>query len=131
MTVANNAMLYHMIYNITGDETFEYYSVHGLDYIYGINAAGYCFVTGVGTLCPEHPHHRPSQAVGKAVPGMVVGGPNSKPEDSYAKAVLRDRLSGARYVDNDASYSTNEITIYWNSPVIYLLFQERSKYGVK
>ena len=62
---------------------------------------------------------------------MVVGGPNSKPEDSYAKAVLRDRLSGARYVDNDASYSTNEITIYWNSPVIYLLFQERGKYGVK
>lgn len=25
------------------------------------------------------------------------------------------------YVDNSESYSTNEITIYWNSPLTYLL----------
>lgn len=25
------------------------------------------------------------------------------------------------YVDNDASYSTNEVAIYWNSPLIALM----------
>jgi endoglucanase len=30
------------------------------------------------------------------------------------------------YVDNDASYSTNEVTVYWNSPLIYILAAEGS-----
>ena len=121
MTVANNAMFYHMVAEITDDEEYEYYASHGLDYLFGINPVGYCYVTGYGTLSPEHTHHRPSQVVGKSVPGMVVGGANSSPSDPYAKAVLSLRRNGKCYVDNASSYSTNEITIYWNSPAIYLL----------
>lgn len=121
MTVANNAMFYHMVAEITDDDEYEYYASHGLDYLFGINPVGYCYVTGYGTLSPEHTHHRPSQVVGKSVPGMVVGGANSSPSDPYAKAVLSMRKNGKCYVDNASSFSTNEITIYWNSPAIYLL----------
>ena len=118
-----------MVAEITDDEEYEYYASHGLDYLFGINPVGYCYVTGYGTLSPEHTHHRPSQVVGKSVPGMVVGGANSSPSDPYAKAVLSLRRNGKCYVDNASSYSTNEITIYWNSPAIYLLSLHEDEYA--
>ncbi len=121
MTIANNGMLFNMMYKLTGNKEYDDYARYQLDYLFGINPVGYCYVTGEGTLSPEHPHHRPSQAKGKAVPGMLVGGPNSEPADPYAIKVLEGRQGGACYVDNDTAYSINEITIYWNSPLIYLI----------
>jgi len=129
MTVANNAMFYHMLADVMDMSELEYYSEHGLDYLFGINPVGYCYVTGYGSLSPEHTHHRPSQVVGKSMPGMVVGGANSSPSDPYAKAVLTLRKNGKSYVDNASSFSTNEITIYWNSPAIYLLSLHEDKYA--
>ena len=125
MTVGNNGQILYMASNVTGDE--GYYSLAGkqLDYLLGTNALGYCFVTGYGELSPKNPHHRPSQVVGKAVPGMLVGGPDKNLEDPYAKAVLTGQAPALCYVDNSQSFSTNEITIYWNSPLIYLLAAER------
>ena len=98
-----------------------------LNYLFGNNATGYCFLTGYGTLYPEHPHHRPSQATGKTVPGMIVGGPNSGLDDPYVANVLRGTPAAKCYADNSQSYSTNKITIYWNSPVIYLLAGEMNQ----
>ena len=92
-----------------------------LNYLLGQNATGYCFVTGFGTTSPKHPHHRISQIVGKPVPGMLVGGPDNALEDPYAQTVLAGRAAMKCYADTDQSYSTNEVTIYWNSPLIYLL----------
>ena len=80
-----------------------------------------CFVTGEGTRSPVNPHHRPSQALGSVMRGMLVGGPDSNLEDPYAKGVLADQAPAMCYVDNAQSFSTNEVTIYWNSPLIYLL----------
>ena len=59
------------------------------------------------------------------MPGMLVGGPDKNLEDPYAKAVLTGQAPALCYVDNSQSFSTNEITIYWNSPLIYLLAAER------
>ena len=95
-----------------------------LNYLFGNNATGYCFMTGFGTLYTDHPHHRPSQVVGKTVPGMIAGGPNSGLNDPYAANVLKGVPPAKCYVDNAQSYSTNEVAIYWNSPVIYLLAGE-------
>ena len=92
-----------------------------LNYLLGQNATGYCFVTGFGKTSPEHPHHRISQVKGKAIPGMLVGGPNSALEDPYAQTVLAGRPAAKCYADTDQSYSTNEVAIYWNSPLIFLL----------
>ena len=92
-----------------------------MNYLLGRNPNGVCYVTGYGTVSPQNPHHRPSMAKKKAMKGMLVGGVNSNLEDSAAKAYLINTPSAKRYVDHSESYSTNEITIYWNSPFTYLL----------
>lgn len=121
MTIANNGILYRMMYNLTGDEVYNEYARYQIDYLLGVNAVAYSYVTGFGEHAAEHPHHRPSQAVGKAMPGMLVGGPNTSPADPYAIKALSKKVGGSCYCDNDSAYSINEITIYWNSPLIYLL----------
>lgn len=92
-----------------------------LNYLLGKNALGTSFVTGFGTIAPKHPHHRPSVAMKKAVPGMVSGGVNPNLEDPAAEGLLAEAPEAKCWIDNDQSYSTNEVTIYWNSPLIYLL----------
>lgn len=53
--------------------------------------------------------------------GMLVGGVHPYLEDSAAQAYCSGQPTGKCYVDNQESYSTNEIAIYWNSPLTYLL----------
>ena len=78
-------------------------------------------MTGYGTRSPLHTHHRPSQVLDKSMPGMLVGGANANLEDAYAAAVLSGLPGEKCYADNAQSYSCNEVTIYWNSPLIYLI----------
>lgn len=121
MGVANDGMLLLFANEIQPKEEYVTCAKRLLNYLLGVNATGYCFVTGEGSLCPENPHHRPSQVLGTCMPGMLVGGPNSNLEDPYAKAVLKDTPPAKCYADNAQSFSCNEITIYWNSPLIYLM----------
>ncbi|MEE3392643.1 MAG: glycoside hydrolase family 9 protein [Lachnospiraceae bacterium] len=117
----SSAMLLLLANTLSGDEKYKNAALDQVNYTFGANATGYSFVTGTGTLSPEHPHHRPSQVVKKAMPGMLVGGPDSRLEDSYAKAVCYNKPAALCYVDNDQAYSLNEITIYWNSPLVYVM----------
>lgn len=121
MTIANAGIITSLAYKITGDVKYLDAAEAQTNYLLGINPCGECFVTGYGTVSPEAPHHRPSMVVGKAMKGMLVGGVNQNLEDSAAKAYCRSLPAAKRYVDNSESYSTNEITIYWNSPLTYLL----------
>ncbi|MBO4863713.1 MAG: glycoside hydrolase family 9 protein [Eubacterium sp.] len=121
LRVGNNGEILYMAANVTGDDTYSSLGRKQLDYLFGTNPLGYCFVTGYGTLSPQNPHHRPSQVVGSAMPGMLVGGPDKNLEDPYAQAVLFEQAPSMCYADNAQSFSTNEIAIYWNSPLIYLL----------
>jgi endoglucanase len=120
MTIANNGMALLMANKIYGDDDYVLAAQRQLDYLLGTNCTSYCFLTGFGTQSPQHPHHRPSQAIGKCMKGMLVGGPDSKLEDPYAQAVLKGLPNARCYVDNEQTYSCNEITIYWNSPLVYL-----------
>lgn len=121
MTVANAGIILGLAYNATGDAKYLDAANAQLDYLLGSNPNGVSFVTGYGTVSPEFPHHRPSMAVGEAMKGMLVGGVNSALEDSAAKAYCKYSAPAKCWVDNAESYSTNEITIYWNSPLTYLL----------
>ena len=121
LSAANTGMLLYMANDIKPNEEYVTYANHHLDYLYGVNATGYCFITGVGTLYPQRPHHRVCEVLEKCVPGMLVGGPNSNLEDPYAKAVFTKTPAAKCYADNPQSFSVNEVTIYWNSPLIYLL----------
>ena len=123
MTIANNGEFVLMMKDVLGSDN-KTVADKQLNYLFGNNATGYCFLTGFGAISPEHPHHRPSQATGKAVPGMLSGGPDSNLEDPFVQNVLKDTPAAKCYADNSQSYSTNEVTIYWNSPLIYLMAGE-------
>ncbi len=120
-TVADTGSLLVMAAKISGDNKYLTAAKQQLDYLLGCNSVGYCFVTGYGSVSPDHTHHRPSQALGKTMKGMLVGGPNSNLEDPYAKEVLREAAPAMCYADNEQTYSCNEVTIYWNSALIALL----------
>ena len=83
---------------------------------------GLCYLTGCGTDAIKHPHHRPSCFVGKAMPGMLSGGPCNWLADETAKEIFDKDIAPAKALaDMTGSYSTNEVTIYWNSAFIQLL----------
>lgn len=119
--VADNGMLFLVAYKLKPDEEYLEYAQKHRDYLFGVNGTGYCYITGYGQLSPVSTHHRPSQVLGETMPGMLVGGPNSSLQDPYANAVLYGFAPALCYVDNEQSFSCNEITIYWNSPLIYLM----------
>lgn len=121
MGVANNGILLLMADRLKGNTANAETAKRQLDYLLGENANSYCFVTGYGTLSPQNTHHRPSQALGKTMAGMLAGGPDSNLEDPYAKATLQGVAPAKCYADNAQSYSCNEVTVYWNSALIYLL----------
>lgn len=107
-------------YMATKERKYLDHALSNLDYLLGRNATGYCFVTGFGSKPPMHPHHRLSIADGVAdpVPGLLVGGPNIKMQDS---CVYPFQEVETAYVDHDCSYASNEIAINWNAPLVYLV----------
>ena len=121
MGIANDGVMLMMGASLLGDESLQAAAARQLDYLLGENATGYCFVTGFGSKSPEHPHHRPSTAFGSAIPGMLVGGPDNALEDPFAQNVLEGCAPAVCYADSDQSYSTNEVCVYWNSPLILLI----------
>ena len=120
LSVANAGIVLMMAQRLLGGNYREL-AQRQLDYLLGVNPMDLCYVTGAGTRSPQHPHHRPSEASGSAVPGMLVGGPDSRLEDPYAQETLKGMPPARCYVDDVKSYSTNEVTIYWNSALICLL----------
>ncbi len=132
MTAANCGALCGVAYQLTGNSKYKEATYSNLDYLMGRNLLGICYLTGFGTVSPEHLHHRPSIANNTPMPGMLVGGVDPSLEDSAAKAYCTGLPTGKCYVDNQESYSTNEVTIYRNSPLTYLLsFTEQKESGVK
>jgi len=80
-------------------------------------------VTGFGQKYPMHPHHRPSatDGVNEPVPGMLVGGPNPNNMDQdCGKDRYPDHHPAMAYIDEECSYSTNEVAINWNAPLVYV-----------
>ena len=121
MGIANTGAMLQMAAEALGEEAYARAAQSWLDYLLGKNATGYCFVTAFGAKSPEHPHHRPSTVAGYAMPAMLVGGPDSGLDDPYAANALADNAPAKRYGDSDQSYSTNEVCVYWNSPLVLLL----------
>ena len=57
------------------------------------------------------------------MPGMLVGGPEPRILDEHMKETYKDGAPAPAkcYADVTGSYSTNEVTIYWNSPLVFVL----------
>src|SRR5215203_5060070 len=116
---ANEGILLLNAYIISKDKKYLNGAVTNLDYLLGRNATGYCFVTGIGSKSPMHPHRRPSEADGivEPVPGLLAGGPNPGKQDGCNYPFSEPETA---YLDDVCSYASNEIAINWNAPVVYL-----------
>lgn len=118
----NQGMLLMYAYELTNDVDYLNAAIGAVDYLLGRNATKYCFVSGFGTVSPIDIHHRQSGAdnVAAPVPGFLAGGPNPQNVNDDCGASKYPSLVAAQcYVDDFCSYSTNEITINWNAPLVY------------
>ena len=106
---------------LTGNNKYYEAAKKQFDYILGCNPLNLCYVTGFGKNTVQNPHHRPSGAIGKCMPGMLAGGPAEGLMDEVAKKHLQNKAPLQSFVDLQGSYSTNEVAIYWNSPFVYLV----------
>ena len=116
----NKAFILLAAYEINGTAKYKDAVYDSISYIFGMNPTGYSFVTGYGSLTPMAPHHRISASddVIAPVPGMLVGGPHAGRQDEcdYPYPAPADS-----YIDDWCSFSTNEIAINWNAPLVYVL----------
>lgn len=123
MFVMNRATHLILAYLLEKNEDFRQTAQDHLHYLLGRNALSQSFVTGFGGNPIMNPHHRPSGAdfVRDPIPGMVSGGPNSRIDDPTAERLLTGNRYPARaFVDEEGSWSTNEVTTYWNSPALFV-----------
>lgn len=126
MVVLNRGMLLVLAALLTeGEEKalYERVALRQLHYLLGTNAAGYSYVTGYGENACRHPHNRPTECDGieLPMPGWVSGGPFRTPCDETAvRSIPQGTPPMKCYLDHAMCYSLNEITIYWNSPAVFL-----------
>ncbi|MDP5129902.1 MAG: glycoside hydrolase family 9 protein [Paraglaciecola sp.] len=116
----NKAMLLLIANQHKPNPEFRHGAVALTDYILGRNPTGYSYVTGFGQLSPMHIHHRQSEAddVVAPVPGFLAGGAQNGWQD---QCNYPSKAPATSYIDDFCSYSTNEIAINWNAPLVYVL----------
>jgi len=116
----NKAMVLLQAYSLNGEQAYHSAAVGLVDYVLGRNPIDFSFVTGFGVKTPMDTHHRQSYAddVTAPVPGFVAGGPHTGRQDDCD---YEGRLPATTYSDDWCSYSTNEVTINWNAPLVYVL----------
>lgn len=121
-TVANHGMLNIIAYKLTGNNKYFDSALNNMHYLLGRNALSRSFVTGHGVNPPVHIHHRISAADGieAPVPGLLCGGPNLDVLTDCDSKVFRSPFPAKSYADAACSYSTNEIAINWNAPLVFL-----------
>ena len=95
-----------------------------LHYLLGRNTFSLSWVTQVGENPFQHPHHRPSGAMGKAWPGLLSGGPDAGRQDAVLKSLPKDLPPAKVYADQTGSYASNEICINWQAALVFLLAGE-------
>lgn len=108
-------------YYLTGDKRYLTGALEDVNYLFGQNATGYCYLTGFGTKQVMHPHQRISSADGieAPLPGFLAGGPNRGRQDGLTG--YPSDLPDESYLDEEPSYASNEIAINWNAPLVVML----------
>ena len=119
---ANQSLLLLIANHFQPDPRAVQAALGNLHYLLGRNCFGVSWVTQVGTNPFQHPHHRPSAAddVAAPWPGLMSGGPNTRPGDQIARTL--PKLPPMRmWIDDQSAYSLNEVAINWNAPLVFLL----------
>ncbi len=119
--VANNGIILAMAYDVTGEQKYEQSALEQLNYLLGKNCLDMCFVSGYGVRSPAAQHNRLTLSKHSVMSGAMSGGPNASREDNITRALDASTPPARMYVDDHRSYSTNEVAIYYNSALLYLL----------
>jgi endoglucanase len=106
-TIARISVTLGVANQLNPDEKWLLAAQEIVAHIFGKNNYGRSFVTGLGVNPPMHPHDRRSGGdnVINPWPGYLVGGGHNP----------------TGWLDKEESYSTNEIAINWQAPLVYLL----------
>jgi endoglucanase len=123
--VLNNLVVMASGYDISGDAALREGVIEGMDYLLGRNALNQSYITGYGENAAENQHSRwYSHQLNPALPnppaGSLSGGPNSSIQDPVAQRLLQGCKPQFCYVDDIESWSTNELTINWNSTLSWV-----------
>lgn len=122
MDITNNGMLLMLADRITPNDNYLERAFDHLHYVLGRNSLNMSFVTGYGDVYPKDIHNRMVIAKKYQLIGAMVGGPNRNFEDMAIREKISDTTPSAKvYIDNNMSYSTNEVAVYWNSSLIFLI----------
>ncbi len=108
---------------IATEKEFEDAITSGIDYLLGCNSMDVSYVTGNGEKAFKNPHLRPTAVddIEEPWPGLVSGGPNVGLHDPKASELPKNLPAMKCYLDDVECYSLNEITIYWNSPLVFVM----------
>ncbi|WP_036188124.1 glycoside hydrolase family 9 protein [Marinimicrobium agarilyticum] len=126
--IANKLFLLGLAYDFTGNDQYARGVNFGIDYLFGRNTLSFSFVSGHGEDALTEPHHRfwagaLDGSYPWLPPGALAGGPNDGLEDSVSAAALGgcEANPATCYIDDIEAWSTNEITINWNSGLAWVL----------
>lgn len=127
MVVLNRGMLLVLAALSTEQEdkkgAYEQTALAQMNYLLGMNAVDYSYVTGYGEHAFRNPHNRPTGCDGieLPMPGWVSGGPFKTPVDEVGRQHIPEGTPPMKcYLDHVSCYSLNEITIYWNTPAVFV-----------
>lgn len=122
MILLNQCMHLIIANKLIGQPVYDELINKNWDYLFGMNPMDISYVTGLGARHIMNPHHRPSAGDGvhEPVPGLISGGPCAGLYDEAAKELCDGMPPAKCFIDHVESFSTNEITIYWNSPGVYV-----------
>ncbi len=106
-TVARQALNLYVASRLSDKAEYKHTALNAISHIFGRNYYDRSYVTGVGHNPPMHPHDRRSGADGIEAPwpGYIVGGGHSATD----------------WVDEQESYSHNEVAINWQAGIVFAL----------
>ncbi len=123
--VLNNLVVVATAFDLTRSAKFAQGVLAGMDYLLGRNALNMSYITGYGEVNAHNQHsrwyaHQLNPDLPNPPKGTLSGGPNSSIQDPVAQQKLRDCVGQFCYIDDIESWSTNELTINWNSPLAWV-----------
>lgn len=106
-TVARQALNLYIASQLNNKAEYKTTALNAVSHILGRNYYDRSYITGVGHNPPMHPHDRRSGADGIEAPwpGYIVGGGHSATD----------------WVDEQESYSHNEVAINWQAGAVFAL----------
>jgi endoglucanase len=124
--ILNNQVVIATAFDLTGAGEYAAAVIESMDYLLGRNAMNNSYITGYGTVYSHNQHsrwfaHQLDQSLPAPPPGTISGGPNSGYSDPLAVQTFNAGCAPQQcYLDDIQSYSTNEMTVNWNSALAWV-----------